>query len=543
MASCAVCGGAYEPGDRLCGRCGRPRGVTAATPSPAFSADTLVVEPASPWASPTGVAPAAVAPARDKRDLVLDDVLDQDGALRVEIVTDDEDADDGTELAFTAGGRDVRTHRRDVQLGGRRGVGRRIVAGIAVAAAVVAAGLGVVARRDGGGALTVQLVGGTAAVTGDLVDEPTRRWGFEPAVGSRVLAAVQDDAAVYVLTRAEADTVSLTVHALDSATGAARWTYDVVATTGSIHATPAGIVFNTQADRALAATMLSAADGTVRWQVDGFVTQAPGAPGYGIVQQVSGRVTAALNVIDLSTGSPRWTPAGSLRAGLGIDVLVDATCDALTGRAAADGLIVWRYASPEGQSFCSRSRPQLAVAADRIVVAEGDELVGLDAQGRERWRQPRDGLALAGSSGPYVQLRSTDASAAPSYLDASTGTALSPSSAERVTTANRDRTVLARDGARTLVLLDEGDAVVRADRGTAEPAGLPMPGAGAVGLGRTSVYRTSAAGDLLVGYDLATGTPRWSVPLVVAGEGTPQVWTADRVVVAGTADGGLTVFG
>lgn len=506
----------------------------------------LEVEPASPWAAPAaGTAPSPRPPVLPPARPAVDGVgaLDDDGSLVVEVLGDEAD-DEAEEVTF--GGRDVRTDHRDVRVGrgGRTaGAARRVaLVGLALAA-LVAGGLTVADQRGGERGLTVQLAGGTATLAGDHATAPTRRWTFEPPAGASVLTAVQDAGAVYVLTQTVGETRALTVDALDAATGMVRWTYDVVAASGTIHVTPDGLILNTQADRAVGATMLALGDGTVRWQLEGFVTQVPGSPDHGIVQQVSGRVAVALNVVDLATGSPRWTPAGTLRTGLGLDVLVDATCDAVTGRAADDGLIRWRYSSAEGTSFCSRSRPQLAVAADRIVVVEGDELVGLDATGRERWRRPLGSSLLAGAFGPYVQLRSRDSADAPTYVDATTGADIGADGAARITGADRDRTVVARQGDRTLVFLDEGDAVVRADRGTAEAAGLPMPGFGAVGLGRTSVYRTSAAGDQLVGYDLATGKARWSVPLDLTDGGEPRVWTADRLVVVGSSSKGLVAFG
>ncbi len=471
--------------------------------------------------------------------------LADDGSLRVEVIDDDADeaGDGGTDGGREFHRTDVRRDGRDVHHGrGMRWMRRSALAALAVAA-LVAAGLAV-AGRDGAQGMTVQLAGGTQSVTDDHTGAPTERWTYDPAAGASVEMAVQDDTSVYVLTQVRrSGSGSLVVAALDAVTGEARWTYDVVAAGGSVHVTPVGLILNVQDDRSVSATMLALGDGSVRWQLDGFVTQVPGSAGYGIVQQVNGRVALGLNVIDLATGNVRWSPAGTLRSGLGLDVLVDASCDAISGRSPADGLVRWRYSSAEGASFCGRSRPQVAVAADRIVVTEGDDLVGLDASGRERWRRPLGTRVLAGANGAYVQLRQRDSVADQSYVDATTGADIDATGLALINASNRDRTVLARSGDATIVLLDQGDAVVRADRGSAAVTGERMPGAGAVGLGRSTVYRTSAAGDQLIGYDLATGRPRWSVPLSLAAAGAPRVWTAGRVVVVGTASGALVAFG
>jgi outer membrane protein assembly factor BamB len=334
--------------------------------------------------------------------------------------------------------------------------------------------------------------------------------------------------------------------------------YYVTAAAGTVHPTPLGLLLNVQDDRAVGATMLELADGTVRWQLDGFVSQVPGSPRYGIVQQVDGRVVLGLQVIDLATGTERWTPAGSLRSGLGLEVLVDANCDAIIGRSIENGLERWRVVPLDGGTFCERNRPQLTVAADRIVVAEGTELIGIDAEGREAWRQDLGDRVLAGSNGPFVQLRRPDAVADQLYLDATTGDALTAEAQERLDSARRDRTVLARLGDETVVLLDTDAGVVRADRATAAVEGEPMAGAGAVGLGRTTVYRLDDAGDSLVGYDLASGATRWTVAVAASAvaasavtgsadggsvASTPRVFSADRHVVVGTATGDLVAFG
>lgn len=566
MATCAACGRGFEPGDRRCRLCGRERGapapsaadLTAPARSPyAPPGGPLleVVQPPSPWAAPAAsLAPppdptpsgpvaaaragaAAVVPGLRVPAIVAPATLADDGSLRVEVV--DDEGDHGDEVVEFRG-RDTHTDQRDVHVGRRMRRVRRVALAALAAAAVVAAGFTVVGRGGDDG-MTVQLAGGTMAVTGDHVAAPTQRWTYEPADGSNVVMAVQDAGAVYVLSEVRGGGDALTVAALDAVTGTARWTYDVVAAGGTVHATPAGVIVNVQDDRSVSATMLAVGDGSVRWQLDGFVTQVPGSSAYGIVQQVNGRVALGLNVIDLATGNVRWSPAGTLRAGLGLDVLVDASCDAISGRSPGDGLVRWRYSSAEGDSFCGRSRPQVAVAADRIVVTEGDDLVGLDASGREQWRRPVGTRVLAGTNGPYVQLRQQDSVADQSYVDATTGADIDEAGFQLITGSNRDRTVLARSGDDTIVLLDEGATVVRADRGTAATVGTPMPGAGTVGLGRTTVYRADTTGTELAGFDLATGEQRWSVPLGPMG-GAPRVWTADRLVVVGTAQG-LAAFG
>ena len=489
-------------------------------------------EARSPWARPPHdlreppppAAPAPEAPA----------TLASDGSLNVEIVHgDDADGEDnGSDLI------------PEVRVGGRR---IRGLVRVGLAAAVVAAAAvgGLVATRDSSTTFLVQTSGGTIDVKVDHATAPSALWSYRIPEDTTVTSVSQGDDAVYIAMRNDTGTGepgTMTVVALDAA-GTPQWTYDVTADGGSIHATPAGVLVNVQDGRGAYATMLALADGTVRWQLDGFVTQAPGEAGIGIVQQLNGRVALGLEVIDLDRGTPRWTPAGSLRTGLGLGVIVDANCDEVQGRSATTGLVQWRFAALDGTTFCNRGRPQLTVASDRVVVADGSDLVGLDASGQERWRRPLAGQALAGSNGTWVWLRQQSAPAEQTYLDAATGAELDSAAAALIVNANRDRTVLAHTSGRPLVLLDEGDAMMRVDPRTGQPKGAAMPGAGAAGIGLGTVYRLSADGDALVGFDLATGRQRWSVPVSTGGDGATTVWAAGRVIVVGAGTGTLTAYG
>ena len=258
---------------------------------------------------------------------------------------------------------------------------------------------------------------------------------------------------------------------------------------------------------------------------------------------MNGRVALGLEVIDLDRGLPRWSPAGSLRTGLGLGVVIDANCDEIQGRSATSGLVQWRFPALDGSTFCNRGRPQLTVAGARVVVADGSDLVGLDARGQERWRRPLAGQVLAGANGTWVWLRKQSAPAEQTYLDAATGAELDEAAIALVVGANRDRTVLAHTAGRPVVLLDERDGLVRVDDRSAQTRGTAMPGSGPVGLGVGTVYRTSVEGDALVGFDLATGRQRWSVPITPDPVDMPMIWAAGQVIVVGGATGTLTAFG
>ena len=538
VASCGRCGRAYGPGDRRCASCGADR-TTSAPSTAGLPAGVEIGVPAS-VAELVGPAGSTRADAAYDAPASLHD----DGSLRVEVL--EHDGHDLLDRPDGHGERAVGTETEgDVHVGGGRGrwLRRAALAGLAVAALV---GAGAAVRREQP-TLTVQLTGGTLDVAADHVRAPTARWTYALAEGTTLAMATQDDLNTYLVVRSRqpgaAKALSMSVVALDAATGAVRWTYDITASDVTAHPTIKGLIVNVQDGRTANASMLDPADGAVRWQVDGFVTQAPDEPGTGIVQQLNGRFAVGLQVIDLHSGAERWTPAGSLRTGLGLGVVVDASCDEIAGREASSGIIRWRFPALDGASFCTRGRAQLAVAAGRVVVADGDDLVGIDAHGQERWRRPLGSQVLAGSNGPYVWLREQDAATVQTFVNAATGVDVDAAGTDLILRATRDRTVVARAGDAALVLLDEAEGLVRADPGTGQRRGLAMPGSGAVGLGRTTVYRTTVGGGALVGYALATGRPRWSVPLGRSGGAGGRVWTAGRTVLVGADTGTLTAFG
>lgn len=469
------------------------------------------------------------------------------GALDGDEVTFD---DDGLRVeALEHDGVDLHDEMADVHVG-HRGRWLRGVAVVAVLAVIGTLAGRAVIDRSRPTTMVVQTSAGSATVTTDLATAPTARWSLPVPDGASVSMVTQDATTVYVLlTSAGAMGQQVSVLALERADGTERWRYEVTGVDGLVQATSRGLLVNVFESRAVTGSLLEPADGTVRWQVDGVVTPAPDGGDVALVQQVSGQLRVGARFVALSTGLERWSPLGVLRTAIGLDVAVDATCESLTGRAIDDGRVRWTYPAGGGEptaaaDLCPTSQQvRLAIVGDRIVVADGTDFVALDSEGRERWRVAAAGRTLAGQTGTYLLVQDAQAPGGRVYLDPD-GRPVDQASFATIRGRGRDSTLLVRRDGDTMMLVDQGDTVVRLDRRTGLAAGAPMAGTGPIGVGQRSVYRVNAAGDALVSYSLSSGENGWTAPLDAAAVGArPVIWSADQVIVVGAVTGPLGVYG
>ncbi|HKG26804.1 MAG TPA: PQQ-binding-like beta-propeller repeat protein [Thermomicrobiales bacterium] len=188
---------------------------------------------------------------------------------------------------------------------------------------------------------------------------------------------------VYVGGVASASLPPTVLHALDAATGAARWRYPTATTAGL---TSPGVY------------AIDAATGTQRWHVAtaGDVRGAPAVAG-GIVY--AGSKDGSLSAIDAATGAARWqfatgkaiTSSPAVVDGV---VYVGSTDGNLYALDAGTGAELWRAAV----GAVRKSAP--AVADDAVYVVADGTLIALDAgDGSERWRVP---LGQGADTSPVV---------------------------------------------------------------------------------------------------------------------------------------------
>lgn len=573
MATCGTCGTAWQPGDVRCPTCGQARagasgsaaararpafappedranpfqrvdagqvvpvadgwGLTPPPPPPAPSAYWPVVAP-PPMLDFSGVGEAPGSAGSDDADHELTTFDDDDGGLRVE--------------ALEHEGIDLHDDEPVLHVGDRGRWLRRVAVGVVLAVGAVAVSRTLIGGLDDP-AMIVQTGAGSVRVTSDLSEVPERRWTFTVPDGATIGMVTQDSTTVYaLLTLAGASGQQVSVLALDRTAGQTRWRYDVTGVDGLVQATPQGLLLNVYEGRSTTGSLLEPADGTVRWQVEGLVAPAPGHDDAVIVQQVSGRLAVGARIIAMSTGQVRWEPLGLLRTGLGLDVAVDAGCDVIRGRDLGDGAVRWSYPGVGEEAaaadLCPFGQVRLAVAGSHVVIADGADLVGLDAQGRESWRKPADGRTIAGSSGAFVLVQRRQAATDRAYLDAGDGTEVDLAAFALIRGRGRGSLLVARKGSTTVMLVDQGDAVVRVDDRTGAADSQPMAGTGPVGLGESTVYRVSADRSAVIGYALSSGRTRWTTPLDAAATGRdPVIWSGDDLLVVGDAAGPLTAYG
>jgi outer membrane protein assembly factor BamB len=515
---CPDCGTPFQPGDRACGRCGRSRAsgddtvVTAAKttgPQPLASLRRpLLPGPAAPVASESTAAPSAltvpVAPTEDQPN---------DGEPAWESM--------GPAVSNGTGGDGGRSDDRHAGAPSLDADGISIVSGhrffvaalVAIIAALLVGGLVLVSRRRPVEA-TEWRFGQRTPLPSGIHQRPTLRWraGLATAGSFSVVrgGVLQDDTHVYAAYQSGSETF---VSALDRKTGAVVWADNAVGPYPFLQLIAGRLVVSQSGggkDRQ-APFALDPLTGQRVWTLNGQGAFAFNDSGPLLVVRGS-----SLVVVDPVTGADRWSTSMDVDYVPAAGVFIRRQCDTVSASDWSTGSELWTAKLQNDPCSAARTPPAVAVGADVVVYADGQELVGVDRlTGVELWRGPSpapvDSLEALGEN-LVLGRRNDDAEVF--AVNVHTGDAVFDGSTPQgrmisLRAGNRDTLLVAND--RGLQLLDP---VTFAPIGDPRPVDAYRPTAKYM-LAADTTYKLalSLGSRTLTAYDLSTGAARWSLEL------------------------------